>query len=519
MTRPIWTSPYGELDGDLGVLPDLVLAAAAARPDRAALVDAGGGAVVAYSVLASRIDRVAAGLAAGGFRPGDVLAVLAPNVPPWAGLALGAMRAGGAVTGVGPGATDADLARQLALTSAAVLITTPSRLPATRPAGVREVLVLGDAPAGVRPVTDLLASPAPAPEVTLDPARPALLPCSSGTTGLPKAVVLTHANLAAGVAQVGFGLGLTPDDVVLGPAPYAHVMGFVGALAAPLAAGATVIMLPRFELPALLTAIERHRVTVLVVPPPVAAAVAAAPRTADLGSLRLVVCGGAPLTPELQGRLADRLPGVVVAQGYGMTETTLAIPIPDPRTGTPPGSAGRLAPGTELRVVDPDTRLDQGPGQPGELWVRGPQVTPGYLGDPAATAALFAGGGWLRTGDLGLVDQDGYVVVIDRLKELIKVNALQVAPAELEALLLTPPTSPTRPWSAGRTRVPARCRWPWSCRAARWTRTSCGPGSRPGSPGTSGSPTWCSPTASRVRRPARSCAASSAPACRPGRDE
>ena len=222
-------------------------------------------------------------------------------------------------------------------------------------------------------------------------------------------------------------------------APCAHVMGFVGALAAPLVAGATVVTLPRFELPALLAAIERHRVTVLVVPPPVAAALAAAARAADLGSLRLVVCGGAPLTPELQGRLADRLPGTVVGQGYGMTETTLAIPIPDPRTGTPPGSAGRLAPGTELRVVDPDTGQDQGPGQPGELWVRGPQVTPGYLGDPAATAALFADGGWLRTGDLGLVDPDGYVVVVDRLKELIKVNALQVAPAELEALLLTRP--------------------------------------------------------------------------------
>jgi acyl-CoA synthetase (AMP-forming)/AMP-acid ligase II len=216
-------------------------------------------------------------------------------------------------------------------------------------------------------------------------------------------------------------------------------MGFVGALAAPLVAGATVVTLPRFELPALLAAIERHRVTVLVVPPPVAAALAAAARTADLGSLRLVVCGGAPLTPALQGRLADRLPGTVVGQGYGMTETTLAISIPDPRTGTPPGSAGRLAPGTELRVVDPDTGQDQGPGQPGELWVRGPQVTPGYLGHPAATAALFADGGWLRTGDLGLVDPDGYVVVVDRLKELIKVNALQVAPAELEALLLTRP--------------------------------------------------------------------------------
>ena len=371
-----------------------------------------------------------AGLAAGGFRPGDVLAVLAPNVPPWAGLALGAMRAGGAVTGVGPGATDADLARQLALAGATVLVTTGSRLPAARPAGVREILVLGDAPAGVRPVTDLLGSPAPAPEVRLDPARPALLPCSSGTTGLPKAVVLTHANLAAGVAQVRFGLGLTADDVVLGLAPYAHVMGFVGALGAPLAAGATVVTLPRFDLPALLAAIERHRVTVLVVPPPVAAALAATPPTADLGSVRLVVCGARTAHAGAAGPgRPNRLPAAAVGQGYGMTETTLAIPTPDPRTGTPPGSAGRLAPGTELRVVDPDDRTGPGPGAARRaVGPRARRSARATSVDPDATAALFADGGWLRTGDLGLVDADGYVVVVDRLKELIKVNALPGRP-------------------------------------------------------------------------------------------
>jgi acyl-CoA synthetase (AMP-forming)/AMP-acid ligase II len=320
-----------------------------------------------------------------------------------------------------------------------VLVTTPPRAGAMRATGTCAVVVLGDAPAGARPTTDLLAERGPAPRLRLAPEQIALLPSSSGTTGPPKAVVLTHANLAAGIAQVQRGFAFTPRDVVLGVAPFAHVMGFVGALAAPLAAGATVVCLPRFAPAALLAAIARYRVTVLIAPPPVAAVLAAAPRAAGLRSLEFVVCGGAPFPPELQQRLAARLPGAVVGQGYGMTETTLAIPIPDRRDGTPPGSAGRLAPGTELRVVDPARGDDRPAGEPGELRVRGPQVGRGYLADPGATAALFDAHGWLCTGDLGRVDATGHVHVAGRLKELIKVNALQVAPAELEALLLTRP--------------------------------------------------------------------------------
>jgi acyl-CoA synthetase (AMP-forming)/AMP-acid ligase II len=232
--------------------------------------------------------------------------------------------------------------------------------------------------------------------------------------------MLTHANVSAGVAQVRAGLRFTEDDVVLGIAPFAHVMGFVGALAAPLAAGATVVT--GFDL----GAIARRRVTVLIGPPPVAQALLAL--RDDVSSLQLVVIGGAPLAPALHRRLAERLPHAAIGQGYGMTETTLPIPIPDRDEGTPPGTAGRLAPGTQLRI-----------GDDGELLVRGPQVTAGYLGDAAATEALIDGDGWLHTGDTGFVDDGGYVHVTDRLKELIKVNALQVAPAELEAILLAHP--------------------------------------------------------------------------------
>jgi acyl-CoA synthetase (AMP-forming)/AMP-acid ligase II len=224
-------------------------------------------------------------------------------------------------------------------------------------------------------------------------------------------------------------------------APFFHVMGFVVSLAVPLAAGATVVTLPRFDLERFLGLAERHRATVLVVPPPLVAALARHPMVDgyDLSRVELIVSGGAPLGPELQRAVAARFPGVVVGQGWGLTETAVGATMPDRDAGTVPGSVGRVMPGTELRVVDPDTQRDLGAGDRGELLVRGPQVMAGYLRRPEATAATIDADGWLRTGDLGFVDRDGNVFVADRLKELIKVSAYQVAPAELEALLLTHP--------------------------------------------------------------------------------
>jgi acyl-CoA synthetase (AMP-forming)/AMP-acid ligase II len=269
----------------------------------------------------------------------------------------------------------------------------------------------------------------------------ALLPYSSGTTGLPKGVLLTHRNLVTVIRQLGRHLRIEERDIVLAAAPFAHVMGFVVTCALPLAAGATVVTLARFEFERLLALVERHRVTVLAVPPPVMAALAHHPLVGrrDLTSLELIVSGGAPLSADLQRAVAARLPHAAVGQGWGLTETSVGAAGPDRRTGTIPGSVGRVMPNTELRVVDPQTGGDLGPDEDGELWVRGPQNTPGYLGRPAATAELIDPDGWLRTGDLGHVDRDGNVWIADRLKELIKVGGLQVAPAELEALLATHP--------------------------------------------------------------------------------
>ena len=431
-----WTATQ-DLPAADAPLPDLVRAVAAGAGGRAALIDGPTGRAVGYDLLAARIEAVAGGLAARGFGPGDVLALWAPNEPRWAGVALAAMAAGGAVTGIHPAAAPAEVTRQLEKTRARVLVCAPGQLEAARAlAGGRELVVLGDGD-GATPVAALLGDARAA--VATAPGGLALLPYSSGTGGPPKPVMLTHANVVAGARQAGIALALTARDTVLALPPFAHIMGFAVTLCAPLLAGATVVTMPRFDLGTMLALLARHRITVLAVPPPVAALLARHPAVQehDLAALELIVCGGAPLAPELHERLLVRFPRAGVGQGYGLTETAVAVSGPDGRTGSPPGTVGRLMAGTALRVVDPAGR-DLGPGEAGELLVRGPQVMAGYLGRPEATAAAFAGA-WLRTGDLGHVRADGTVVLAGRLKELIKVDALQVAPAELESLLLSHP--------------------------------------------------------------------------------
>jgi acyl-CoA synthetase (AMP-forming)/AMP-acid ligase II len=439
----MWTSPYAPVEVGGTTLHEMVLEAAARFGDRPALVDGPSGTTVGYRLLAERVRGVAAGLAARGFRPGDVLALWAPNLPQWAGVALGAMAAGGTVTGANPGCTERELTAQLADAGASVLVTVPPLVPAAHAAaaaaGVRELVVLGEAGAApATPILDLLAGGGRPPDVRLDPdGAVGLLPYSSGTTGLPKGVRLTHANLVTSVRQVSAGLRIGERDTLLAVAPFSHIMGFLVTLAVPLCAGATVVTMPRFDPARFLELVGRHRVSVLVGAPPMLRALLAHPLAAeaDLGSLELVVCGGAALPAATQRALAARLPGATVGQAFGLTETTVGVSMPDRAAGSVPGTVGRVMPNTELRVVDPETGRDLGPGRPGELLVRGPQVMAGYLGRPEATAAMVDQDGWLRTGDLGLVDGDGSVVIVDRLKELIKVSGHQVAPAELEAVL------------------------------------------------------------------------------------
>jgi acyl-CoA synthetase (AMP-forming)/AMP-acid ligase II len=410
--------------------------------DKPALVDGPSGRTLSYRQLAEGVERVAAGLAARGFGPGDVLAISSPNLPEYPLALYGAMAAGGAVTGANPLLTADELARQLTDSGACLLVTAPPFLETAKEAaaraGVGEVLVFGEAD-GATPFASLLGTGPTPPVVEIDPARDlAVLPYSSGTTGLSKGVELTHANLVANARQTQAAIGFTADDVVVAVAPFFHAIGLNLILPCSLRAGATVVTMPRFDLAGFLEIVQEHRATATVVVPPVVLALAGHPLVDryDLSSLRFVGCGGAPLGADTEQRCADRL-GCVVAQGFGMTEgsATFAIsPMDAPRRG----SAGRLLPGTEARVVDPGG-TDLGPGRTGELWLRGPQVMRGYRHNPEATAATVDGDGWLHTGDVCYIDADGHLFVVDRLKELIKYKGYQVPPAELEHLLTAHP--------------------------------------------------------------------------------
>ena len=420
----------------------LALRHAARLGGKPALVDGGTGRTIGYRQLADGVERVAAGLALRGFAAGDVLALYSPNLPEYALAAYGTMAAGGIVTGANPLLTIEELAGQLADAKARLLVTVPPfldrALAAAERAGVAEVVVFGEAE-GATPFRELMAHH-PSARVAIDPDRDlAALPYSSGTTGLPKVVELTHASLVTNVRQSQAVLGFREDDVVVAVAPFFHAIGFNIILPCSLAAGATVVTLQRFDLAAFLQAIQEYRATVAIVVPPVALALARHPlvESYDLSSLRVLGVGAAPLGADVEQRCAERL-GCVTAQGFGMTEAAALVavgPLDAPRRG----SVGQLVPNTEARIVDPESGDDLGAGRTGELWVRGPQLMRGYRDRPDATALTIDADGWLHTGDLCYLDEDGYLYVVDRLKELIKYKGYQVAPAELEHLLLTHP--------------------------------------------------------------------------------
>ena len=396
---------------------------------------------MSYAELARSVATFAGGLVRRGFAKGDVLALYMPNLPEYAVAFHGALRAGGVITTVNPLLTPEELAGQLGRTGARLLLTVPERVEAAqegaRRVGLEDVLVVG------QPSFDtLLGSDAPAPGPLLDPAVDlAALPCSSGTTGLPKAVMLTHRNLVANVCQFLAVHHVSPRDTCIAVLPFFHIYGMTVIMNAGLRAGATIVTLPRFELEDFLRTIQDHRVTRAYVVPPIVLALAkhAAVDRFDLSSLEFVFSGAAPLSAELADACAVRL-GCRVLQGYGLTETSpVTHAAPDDSEVSKPGSIGPPIPLTEVVVVDPATGSELSAGDQGEIWVRGPQVMKGYLHDPAATSAMLDESGWLRTGDVGTADDDGWFTVVDRLKEMIKYKGLQIAPAELEAVLLTHP--------------------------------------------------------------------------------
>jgi acyl-CoA synthetase (AMP-forming)/AMP-acid ligase II len=446
ITAPIHRSPLPAPP----IEPSVAVAAlrhAAAEPAALAVVDGATGATLTRGELAARSAALAAGLRERGIGPGDLVAVTMPNLAWWPVVALGVWRAGAAISPLSPLWTAGESARVLARAVPRLVIGFAPFAAQVRDAlgtaGIDDVelAVAGGDAADATPIEALLALDAgdPYAEPDLGPGELAAVPFSSGTGGLPKGVRLTHGNLAAAAEQAisAFRSGGAYDErsVVLAAAPFFHSIGLSLMLCAPLRLGATIVTLPLPKAEPLLDLIAAHRVTHVAVPPPLFDALATDPRVAerDLSSLRLVTTGGAHLPGGAEHALSQRL-GCLARQGYGMTETTCTIsaPLVGPST---PGTCGWLVPGTEARLVDPESGADAERGAPGELWVRGPQVMQGYHGLPEETAAILTADGWLRTGDLVAIRDDGQLEIRDRLKELIKVKGASVAPAEIELVL------------------------------------------------------------------------------------
>ncbi|MEU9130454.1 4-coumarate--CoA ligase family protein [Kitasatospora sp. NPDC048540] len=445
-------SDYPDIEPLDQPIHEAVLGGCAGYPDVPALVDGITGRSVSYAELDAATRRTAAGLAEAGVRKGDVVALYSPNTIAYPVAFFGATRAGATVTTVSSMTTAQELAGQLRDSRARWIITVSPFLPVAAEAAaalaaegrpIAEIFVCDTAP-GHRSLTDLAATTAPEPQVAIDPAEDvAVLPYSSGTTGLPKGVMLTHRSIASNLAQVDAVHSTEPGERILAVLPFFHIYGLAALLNHPLRCGSTVVVLPRFDLEQFLRTIQDQRIQGVFVAPPIALALAKHPMVDrfDLSSLRYVLCAAAPLDAELADLCARRLGLSAIRQGYGMTElspVTHVVPLTDDQA--PPGTVGRLVASTELRVVALDgSGKDLGPGEDGELVFRGPQVMKGYFGRQSETDAMIDEDGWLHTGDIGHVDAAGYLFVVDRVKELIKYKGYQVAPAELEALLLTHP--------------------------------------------------------------------------------
>jgi acyl-CoA synthetase (AMP-forming)/AMP-acid ligase II len=381
-----------------------------------------------------------------------VVGLLSPNSSAFAIAFYGILRTGATATTANALFTADEIAQQLGDSHARLLITvTPLRQQAKQAAAAvglsnDDVLILER--------NDLsYLNDCRCPEVDFDPATQiAVLPYSSGTTGKPKGVMLTHRNLVANVAQIAPLARVSPGETLTAVIPFFHSYGLTALLCRALRDRARLIIMDSFDLGQFLANIQNYRCTQAYIAPPIALALAKDPivDSFDLSSLHTLISAAAPLDEELAKAVVERLRCRVV-QAYGMSELSPASHLIPPDGGldslgmiAPPSSSGWTVPNSESKIADVDTGAEipipaMGLSEPGELWFRGPNVMAGYLRNDAATAQTIDADGFLHTGDLARVDAQGCIYIVDRLKELIKYKGHQVPPAELEALLLTHP--------------------------------------------------------------------------------
>jgi len=438
----VLTSRYTSRSIRDATLPQLFREATLARGEDVAVIDGPTGRSYTFRQLLDDSASVANSLVARGIAPGDRVAFVCPNLPEVAIAYHGVIAAGATAMMVNPLSTGEELAKYFAVGSPRLVITAAPLVGAIRAAAPGlPVIAIGDAP-DCEPLAALLGgSPVP-PAVAISPDAIAVMPYSSGTTGFPKGVMLSHRNM---IEQCLALEAVTDSDIILPGAPviavlpFFHIYGITAFLTFGLMRGARLITMPRFDLEQYVELTRRHEIPLLHVVPPILLALAKYPGELHLPHLRAVVSGAAPLGAELAAEFTRRT-GAMVYQVYGMTEVAGGTHLGsrDPARHKP-GSIGGLIGNAEARIVSTETGADVAPGEHGEIWVRGPFVMQGYFENPEATALTIDGDGWLHTGDIGHVDRDGDFWVVDRVKELIKYKGMQVAPAELEAVLLQHP--------------------------------------------------------------------------------
>ena len=431
----VFRSSFPDVDPSDQTITERVFEGLEGRPDDVVLTDGTTGESLTGGSFIEKVKSLAGGLTEAGYGKGKTVALMAPNSPDYCVIFHAVVWAGGTITTLNPTYTAPEVAHQLKDSSADILFTIPAFME-TAQAGAekRPVVAIGsDEYVGLfgKPLESQIA-------VDLDN-HAAVLPYSSGTTGLPKGVMLSHRNLVVNLNQALAAISFEKGEVTAAFLPFFHIYGMTCLMNIHLAGGGALVTLPRFDLPLFLQVSQDYKAKRMWVVPPVALALAKHPLVDeyDLSALQEVIIAAAPSGPELTDTVSERL-NCTALQGYGMTELS---PVSHFTQSTAPrsGAAGVLIPSTECKIMNIETGGELSAGEEGELWIRGPQVMMGYLNNPEATAQTVTEDGWLRTGDIGYVDEDGYLFIVDRLKELIKFKGFQVAPAELEATLVAMP--------------------------------------------------------------------------------
>eukprot|EP00252_Welwitschia_mirabilis_P026367 TRINITY_DN865_c0_g1_i1.p1 TRINITY_DN865_c0_g1~~TRINITY_DN865_c0_g1_i1.p1 ORF type:complete len:546 (+),score=73.51 TRINITY_DN865_c0_g1_i1:426-2063(+) len=417
-----------------------------------AYIDASSGLSLDYLSLVRNAKAVAAGLSGLGVRKGDVVLVLSANSVILPCIYLGILSLGAVLTAANPLNSEREILNQIADSKAKFAFTLSSvayKIAAAKIpliliddlVGSAQVRTKGDSEVYISTLAELLLSENKGfTSVEIDQEDTATLLYSSGTTGKSKGVVSTHRNLISAVAAMR-----KKDrnrNICLFTVPIFHMYGFAFLLRT-IAEEGTAVMLRKFDLAAMLSAIERYRVQAVPASPPVLVALIKSPivNRYNLSSLEFVGSGGSNLGKELVDSFSAKFPDIKIGQGYGLTETSGLVAgwkdLEEHRHRNQ--GVGFLLRNMEAKLVDIGTGKALPPNQKGELWVRGPSIMKGYLGNKEATEAVIDKEGWLKTGDLCYFDDDGFLFVVDRIKELIKYKAFQVPPAELEELLLSHP--------------------------------------------------------------------------------